>query len=80
MAAWSKVQSFSPQKTKINFLPSHFASLTTLTISAREASRLRDLKLNEFYLDLVRIYPGFDSMPEAAKIRLFDMIYNVGPS
>ncbi|MGI4802601.1 MAG: hypothetical protein ACRYG8_52935 [Janthinobacterium lividum] len=54
--------------------------MTTIRISKEEAERLRDVKLDEFYLDLVKFYPGFDSMPEAAKIGLFDMIYNIGPA
>ena len=68
----------SPRGIKQNAAANSFKSLTTLSIRDDEADRLLNVKIQEFYLDLVNIYPGFDSMPEPAKISLFDMIYNLG--
>ena len=80
MTAWKKIQDLSPQKAELNFNAAHYVSMTDISIDHKEAQRLRDVKLDAFYHDLVDICPGFDSMPEAAKIALFDMIYNIGPS
>jgi GH24 family phage-related lysozyme (muramidase) len=78
-AAWKVVQDVSsPRGTKQNAGANSFKTLTTLTILDDERDRLLNAKIQEFYLDLVDIYPGFDSMPEPAKISLFDMIYNLG--
>jgi GH24 family phage-related lysozyme (muramidase) len=79
-AAWNVVQSVShPRGTRSNYPSEHFEKLTSIVINTAEQDRLLDKKLEHFYKDLVRIYPGFDSMPENAKIALFDMIYNLGP-
>lgn len=78
-AAWKVVQDVSsPRGIKQNAAANSFKNLTTLTIRDDEADRLLNIKIQEFYLDLINIYPGFDSMPEPAKISLFDMIYNLG--
>jgi GH24 family phage-related lysozyme (muramidase) len=80
-AAWTVVQNIStPRGNKSNFAYTHFQNMTHIIVSTDEMSRLLDIKLGQFYLNLVQSYPGFDSMPEPGKIGLFDMIYNLGPS
>ncbi len=51
-----------------------------MVVSNAEVDRLFNADLTVFYQYLVKIYPGFDSFPAPAKVSLFDMIYNVGPS
>lgn len=79
-AAWQSVQNVSkPRGATCKYSPDHFKDLTSIIILKGEQDRLLNIKLDEFYLNLVRIYPGFDSMQASAKIALFDMIYNLGP-
>lgn len=80
-AAWQTVQNVSaPRGAVCNYEPIFFKTLTSIVINKWEQDYLLNIKLEEFYKHLVRIYPGFDSMPENAKIALFDMIYNLGPA
>lgn len=79
-AAWNTVQAISqPRGKACNFAAGYFQTITNIIIQQPEIDRLLNLKLQEFYMALLNIYPGFDSMPDQAKIGLFDMIYNLGP-
>lgn len=79
--AWQTVQNVSgPRGRACTYSPIHFEKFTTIIIGRPEQDRLLNDKLEEFYQDLIRIYPGFDSLPENGKLALFDMIYNLGPS
>jgi len=60
----------APNIHKAGFCESH----TTLVMSDAEIGRLLDVKLQEFYLDLISIFPGFDAYTEKARTTLSDMI------
>jgi len=82
-AAYHTVQSGgAAQKAaapKQKFGAKHYEKVTDLRITQATASRLRDTHVDADYQQLQNIYPLFDSFPDAAKIALFDMIYNLGP-
>ncbi|OUJ14908.1 peptidoglycan-binding protein [Acetobacter sp. DsW_063] len=75
---WETIQALSPAHTPNSHNAKFYESSTTLVMPDAEITRLFDVKLQEFYADLVDVFSGFDSYPEKAKIALFDMIYNLG--
>jgi len=77
--AWNAVQAVSsPRGKKANYAAAYFETMSDLIVLPAEIDRLFDADLSSFYKSLVTIYPGFDSLPDQAKISLFDMIYNLG--
>ena len=57
----------------------HYEKITDLRITRQTGARLRDSHVDADYKSLTNIYANFDDFPDAAKIALFDMIYNLGP-
>lgn len=82
-AAWDLVHSgAAKQKSALprhKFSANHYSDTDDLIITQATASLLRDDHIGRDYIELLAIYPGFDSFPQAAKVALFDMIYNLGP-
>lgn len=64
---------------KHKFSAQHYADTDDLVITQATASLLRDDHISQDYTALQAIYPGFDKYPLAARVALFDMIYNLGP-
>jgi len=64
---------------KQKFGAKHYEKVTDLRITEATASQMRDDHLKTDYSLLQAIYPKFDTFPDAAKLALFDMIYNLGP-
>jgi|SRR5882762_186298 len=56
-----------------------YKSATSPLLPDVEQHRLLVSQVNSCETDLRRIYPGYDSMPDPAKIALIDMRYNLGP-
>jgi GH24 family phage-related lysozyme (muramidase) len=63
---------------KQKFGARHYEKVTDLRITQATASQLRDTHIDADYQQLRSIYPKFDDFPDAARIALFDMIYNLG--
>jgi GH24 family phage-related lysozyme (muramidase) len=57
---------------------SFYENMTQLHITDKEIHQLTDNHLRDFYTQLKRLYPEFDSYPKKVRFALFDMIYNLG--
>ena len=77
VASGSAVQKAAVSKDK--FGAKHYEKVSDLRITQQTASQLRDAHIDADYGYLQTIYSGFDAFPDAAKVALFDMIYNLGP-
>lgn len=65
--------------SKHKFGAQHYQTSSDLIITRATASLLRDDHISRDYTQLLDIYETFDTLPQAAKVALFDMIYNLGP-
>lgn len=57
---------------------SHYAQYTTIRLDDDEIDQLLDARLDAFESGLERDFDGYDSFPEAAKLGLMDMAFNLG--
>ncbi|MDE2101612.1 MAG: hypothetical protein KGL39_30480 [Patescibacteria group bacterium] len=59
-------------------LPKFYACSTSVTLTQEEIQLLLYRRLPEFEQGLRQLYPGYDTFPDAAKLGLIDMAYNLG--
>lgn len=59
-------------------LASYYQRHATLFLSETDIDRLTDVHIDNFYKELRRQYPGFDTFPRSARLALYDMIFNLG--
>lgn len=76
LVAGSATQKSAAPKQKYG--AKHYEKVTDLRITQATASQLRDAHIDADYNQLTSIYPKFDTFPDAGKLALFDMIYNLG--
>ena len=81
-AAWDSLHAESATQkaavSKDKFGAQHYKSSSDLRITGQTSSDLRDQHIGSDYNQLCLIYVHFDLLPDAAKLALFDMIYNLG--
>jgi len=63
-----------PKNNAASFYRRH----ASLYLSDHDIDRLTDEHIENFERELRRQYPGFDTFPSAARLALFDMIFNLG--
>lgn len=56
----------------------YYKEFTTLVLSNRDINELLDVRLDKFESKLKIDFPKYDDYPEAAKLGLLDMAYNLG--
>lgn len=57
---------------------SAYRALTQLDLPADEISALFNRRVDEFVVQLERIYPGYTSFPDGAQLGILDMVFNLG--
>ena len=82
VTAWNELHKGSADQKvaqpKDKYRARHYAPASDLRITITISNRLRDDHVAKDYIDLLKLYPKFDSFPDDAKVALFDMIYNLG--
>lgn len=61
-----------------NKFSSYYKAHTKLVLNQIEIDNLTNSHIEIFYNELKLVYPEFDSYPEAARLALFDLIFNLG--
>lgn len=61
-----------------NKLPTYYHSFSSLLLPPSEINRLLAANVNSFEVSLRRMYPDYGIYPDAVKVALIDMVYNLG--